>query len=202
MGNKKVIIKRYFGIWGYSDLLHNKISSEQITNLVHIQPLALAICSYLQQSQNPLPVPSSIALKKSPSPTKLTYFKDINATMNHDWIDTSAVDNNTRKSDKAPVPTQMWDSRIYLSFPLHKGLNMLVKALCLMLLRFYQRNLTRSFAQYLRTTYPLQYELYKAGHRDVRDGGNQNLAMTWLRDERCCTGTQTHRSSGSVLVLV
>ena len=94
---------------------------------------------------------------------------------NHDLIDTSAVDNNTRKRDKAPVPIQIWDSRIYLYLPLCKGLNMLVKALHLMLLSFYQKKLTRSFMQYLGTAYPLQHERHTSGHREVRDEGNSEF---------------------------
>ena len=62
-GTRRLSTKEIFGIWGYSALLHNKISSEQIKNLVTIQPLTLAIRSYLHQSQKPLPTPLSIGLK-------------------------------------------------------------------------------------------------------------------------------------------
>ena len=46
-GTRRLSTKEIFDIWGYSGLLHNKISSEQIANLVPIQPLTLAISSYL-----------------------------------------------------------------------------------------------------------------------------------------------------------
>ena len=135
-GTRRLSTKEIFCIWGYSDLLHNKISSDQITNLVPIQLLTLAILSYLRQSQKPLPTPLSISLKQPTSPTKLTFLKDINSTINHDWMYTSVIDNNTRKSDKAHIPTHMWNSRICLSFPLRKDLTMLIKAIHFMLLHF------------------------------------------------------------------
>ena len=70
-----------------------------------------------------------------------TYFLRLNQTMNHTWIDPNIINDNNKKSDKSPVPSAMWDQRIYLSFPGRRGIKLMIKNCRAMLLRSYRRRL-------------------------------------------------------------
>ena len=173
-GTRKLSTKEIFGIWGLSELIPHELNAEEIIQLVPIQPLALSIRLFLDKLQPRHAKPLVASTKDLNLPNQSTYFEDIKCSINHDWIDLSVVENNSHKSDEAPVPSHMWDKRIYSSFPLRKGLNLLIKLLRNTLISVYRRKLTQSFIQYLSTTYPSLYNSYKRGHRNVNDGRIKN----------------------------
>ena len=100
-----------------------------------------------------------------------TYFPSINVSISNTW--TSVLDTaRSRKEDKALVPSELWDSRLSLSFNNKAGLIELVNCLRTLCFQQYRRNITVSFLHFLRKTFSSEWCSHINQSRLLAKGGN------------------------------
>ena len=151
--------------------------------LTPIQPLCLVINSYLKRPMSAVTHAGKPSLPKITSTTSTTTFASINVTINHDWTN---VNITSDKSDKAPVPSVLWDERLKASFPHHPDIMTLVMGLRTLCLCKFRRNLTSSFITYLRMTFSTDWANFLSGDRSSKRGevflSDFHNSIQWGRD--------------------
>ena len=108
--------------------------------------------------------------KKEEALLAFTRFDELNVEINHYWVDQSLISMSTRKEDKAPVPTALWDRRIIASFCNNPNVGKLIEPLRSFLIRVYRRRLLKSFINYIGRTFPGEWINYCKGDRSHTNG--------------------------------
>ena len=74
----------------------------------------------------------------------------------------------SKKADNAPVPSDLWDQRLILSFDANRGIINLSNCLRRLALSWYRRNLFQSLRTCLRSH-------YRSEHNNFLDGKRRTL---------------------------
>ena len=180
-GTRFLSRKEIFAIWGLLDLEPSGLDIDSLVNIPPIQVLSLIINSYLSSKSVSKANSVSQQMKIHP-PSSSTHFEEINTTINDDWIDVSLVEKSSRKEDKAPVPSSLWDNRVLLSFPGRTGVPNLIIVLRSFLLRIYRKRLTKSLLLYLRSSFHSKWTNYVNGSRTHMKGGDLDKSIRAGKD--------------------
>ena len=167
LGVRNLTRKELCGIIGLSALQDSSLSTDQLWSFLPVQPLSLILKSYLVS----IPSKSRVQFKENrslPLISVTTHFPHINQTINDSWTDSMSDESRSKKADKAPVPSELWDRRLILSFPNRNGVIILANGLRKLCLRWHIRNIFLSFITYLRSTYSTQLDLYMSGLRGTQ----------------------------------
>jgi len=151
-GIRNLYKKEVCSIWGLSELNDQPVTVEDLIILSPVQPLGQVLHAFF--CSKPL-VKSFIQMaKKEEALPAFTRFDELNVEINHDWVDQSLISTSTRKEDKAPVPTALWDRRIIVSFCNNPNAGKLIEPLRSFLIRVYRRRLLKSFINYIGRKFP------------------------------------------------
>ena len=211
-GIRHLTRKECFNLLGYGAIIDSNVSVPELLTLIPIQPLALTLIPFFTalppssriQQTVPSIVPSAIST--------CTYFEAIDTTISDDW---TLVLDNTRstKEDKAPVPSELWDARLFASFNSANQVARLVAGLRDLCICRYRRNITTSFLHFLRTTFHTEWSDYVSGSRLSSDGGNLHQINQFNQSEmgksikagrevieKACDSTWFEWKGGSTLI--
>ena len=169
-GMRKLTRKEICSMWGLIELANTSVNTKDLIQINPVQVLGLVIRCYLStssSSRSHLPYQDKPITTISPTTT----FSSINVTINNDWIDETLVEKSSRKEDKAPVPTFLWNKRIMASFPNRNGVMKLISAMRNFLIRVCRKRLTRSLIVFLRSSFGTDWKDYLRGSRAHRKGG-------------------------------
>ena len=168
-------------LWGLSELENTGMSIEGLKRLTPIQPLQLALNSYLMSRPRSKPTLKVVPMITS-APSESTHFDSLKIEISNEWVDQALISKSSRKEDKAPTPSSLWDKRILLSFSNRSGVGQLIKVLRSFLLRIYRRRLFRSLITHLRTSYAMEWDAYCNGFRCYAIGGDFDKSLVAGRD--------------------
>ena len=171
LGIRLLTSKEIFGIWGQSQLTDASLSIDDIITYVPTQPLSLVLKSYLMCKR-----PKDKIVKIPPMPLKgsqqnVTFFSDIGVSITNEWTAMDFNSERSKKADNAPVPSELWDKRLTLSFDSDRKILTLANCLRTLALSWYRRQTLRSFCNYLRRSFPEDYTNYLLGQRKTQYKG-------------------------------
>jgi len=175
-GIRALSSKEIYQIWGLSQLSESPLLIKEITMYVPTQPLSLVLKSYLTSIQ-----PLEKVLQTSPIPvekpsSEATFFPDIGVSISNTWTTMDLNSERSKKADNAPVPSELWDRRLSLSFPSDRGILHLASCLRTMALTWYRRRMLHSLCTYLRSSFPNEYSNYLLGQRKTLHRGGMELS--------------------------
>ena len=141
--------REIFRVWGHSESCNTYLKQEKIMNTIPLQPLSVLIHSFIKVTQQNKKAQNQAKRLLLNVTINTTYFPQLDQTMNHTWIDPIIINDNNKKTDKLLVPSAMWDQSIYLTLSGRRGIKLLIKNGCSIVLRSYRRSLLLSFLEHL-----------------------------------------------------
>ena len=142
LGIRNLTKKEVCNIWGLPHLNNSPLDIKTIIYLTPVQPLSLVLTSYLKPLRPSLKQTRKFPIAIPSKPASNSRFPSTNTTIDDSWTLVDLDAERSKKADNAPVPSELWDHRLLLSFDSRVGVLNLVTSLRESCLRWYRKKIS------------------------------------------------------------